>query len=170
MTKTVNRGKRQKAYNKLNYHFETDADLLGSKLISSDFHPVIHIARVFFDKKYNSNPSLASINNLILYWGGKVFSNIHIKNSNFYDDDGDTEAMAGTVVGLRRMIIRMMQLMVGMTDLIGMMTGMSDDGGDDAADGGDDRLDWDDEGGVAGMMIVVGMMSLAGIMMEVMNF
>lgn len=40
----------------------------------------------------------------------------------------------------------MMQLMVGMTDLIGMMTGMSDDGGDDAADGGDDRLDWDDEG------------------------
>lgn len=56
---------------------------------------------------------------MILYWGGEVFSNIHINNSNFYDDD--TEAMAGTVVGLRRMIIRMMQLMVGMTDLIGMM-------------------------------------------------
>lgn len=45
----MNRGKRQKAGHKLNYHFEIDTDLLGSELISSDFHPVIHRARVFSD-------------------------------------------------------------------------------------------------------------------------
>lgn len=74
--------------------------------------------------KYNSNPSLASINNMLLHWGG-MFSNIHIKNSNFYDDDdggdgGDNGRDSDGVEDDDKNDV----VDGGDTDLIGMMEGV----------------------------------------------